>query len=127
MSPRHFNVTQIIFFVIPFVVSINKFSGSCNTIDDPYSQICVPNQRRNFQICDYFEELHIVFIEVKLIINNALLTYLYPNAIKTYLIFNNLLFGRQLLCCFNTTSAVIRNLIVLSSATGKINRIRNHF
>ena len=77
--------------------------------------------------CNHFEELKTVFIEVKLIINNGPLTYVYPNTIKTYLIPNHLLFGRQLLCYSNTTSAVIRNLTVLSSTTDKINRISNHF
>ena len=52
-----------------------------------------------------------------MIINNAPLTYVYPNTIKTYLTPNQLLFGRQLLCYSNTTSAVIRNLTVLSSTT----------
>ena len=77
--------------------------------------------------CDYFEELHLVFIEVKLIINKAPLTYVYPNTIKTYLILNHLLFSKQLLCYSKTTSAVIRNLTVLSSTADKINCIRNHF
>ena len=45
---------------------------------------------------DHFEELHIVLTEVKLIINNGPLTYVYPNTIKTYLTPNHLLFGRQL-------------------------------
>ena len=35
--------------------------------------------------CDHFEELQTVFTEVKLIINNGSLTYVYPNTIKTYL------------------------------------------
>ena len=35
--------------------------------------------------CDHFEELQTEFIEVKLIINNAPLAYVYPNTIKTYL------------------------------------------
>ena len=77
--------------------------------------------------CDHFEELQTVLIKVKLIINNAPLTYVYPNTIKTYLTPNHLLFGRQLLCYSNTTSAVIRNLTVLSSTTDKINCISNHF
>ena len=34
--------------------------------------------------CDDFEELQTVLIEVKLIINNAPLTYVYPNTIKTF-------------------------------------------
>ena len=76
--------------------------------------------------CDHFEELQTVFIEVKLIINTAPLTYVYPNSIKTYLTPNHLLFGRQLLCYSNTTSTVVRNLTVLSSTTDKINRITNH-
>ena len=54
-------------------------------------------------------------------LNNAPFTCVYPNTIKTYLTPNHLLFGRQLLCHFKTTSAAIRNLTVLSSTTEKIN------
>ena len=67
-----------------------------------------------------------MFIEIKLIINHAPLTYIHPNTIKTYLTPNHLLFGRQL-CYSNTTAAVVRNVTVLSSTTDKINRIGNHF
>ena len=74
-----------------------------------------------------FEELQTMLIKVKLIINNPLLTYVYPNTSKTYSTPNHLLFGRQLLCYSNTTSTVVRNLTVLSSTTDKINRISNHF
>ena len=28
----------------PFTVTFNKCGGSCNTIDDPYARICVPNK-----------------------------------------------------------------------------------
>ena len=52
--------------------------------------------------CNHFEELQTVLIEVKLIINNAPLTYVYPNTIKIYLTINNLFFGRQLLYYSNT-------------------------
>ena len=63
--------------------------------------------------CNHFEEeLKTVLTQVKLIINNAT---------------NRLLFGRQLLCCSNTTSTVFRNLTVLSSTADKINHMSNHF
>ena len=62
-----------------------------------------------------------------MIINNAPLTYLYPDTIKTYLSRKHLFFGRQSGCYSNTTSTVVRTLTVLSSTTGKINRISNHF
>ena len=75
---------------------------------------------------NHFEELQSVLTEVKLIINNAPLTYVYPNTIKTCLTPNHSLFDRQLLYYSNTTSTVVRNLIVLSSTTDKINR-SNHF
>ena len=42
--------------------------------------------------CYHFEELQTVLTEVKLIINNARLTYAYPNTIKT---------------CLNTQSFVV--------------------
>ena len=78
-------------------------------------------------LCDHFEELQTVLIQVKLIVNNAPLTYVSPNTIEAYLTPNHLLFGRQLLCYSNTTSTVDRNLTVLSSTTDKINHISNHF
>ena len=78
-------------------------------------------------LCNHFEELQNMLIEVKLIINNAPLTYVYPNIIKTCLTLNHLLFGRQLFYYSNTTSTVVKNLTVLSSTTDKINRISNHF
>ena len=65
--------------------------------------------------------------EVKRIINNAPLTYVYPSTIKTCLTLNHLLFGRPLLYYSNTISTVVRNLTILSSTTDKINRINNHF
>ena len=77
--------------------------------------------------CNHFEEIQSVLIEDKLIINNAPLTYVCPNTIKTYLTLNHLLFGRQLLCYSNTTSTAVRNLTILSSTSDKINCISNHF
>ena len=44
----------------------------------------------------HFEELETALIKVKLIINDAPLTYVYPNITKTYLTPNHVLFGRQL-------------------------------
>ena len=78
-------------------------------------------------ICNHFEELQTVIIEVKLIINNQPLTYVYPNTIKTYLTLNYLLFGRLLLCYSNITLTVVWNLTVLSRTTDKINSISNLF
>ena len=87
-----------------------------------------PIFRNHLFFCDHFKELKTVFIEVKLIIINTPLTYVSPNTIKTYLTPNHLLFvTHKLLCYSNTTSAVIRNLIVLSSTTDTIYRINNHF
>ena len=48
--------------------------------------------------CNHFEELQTVLIAVKLIINNALLAYVYPNTIKTYL---------TLICCLADSYYVI--------------------
>ena len=68
-----------------------------------------------------------MLFEVKLIINNMPLTYVYLDAIEPCLIPNHLLFDTQLLYSSNATSTVVRNLTVLSSTTDKINRISNHF
>ena len=34
-------------FFYPFTVIVNKFGGSCNTIDDPYARLCVSNKVKN--------------------------------------------------------------------------------
>ena len=32
------------------IVSVNKCSGSCSTIDDPYDRVCVPNKVKNMNL-----------------------------------------------------------------------------
>ena len=58
----------------------------------------VKKQPRGF-FCDNFEELQTVFIEVKLFLNNAPLTYVYPNPIKTY--------QHSIICCLAGSYYVI--------------------
>ena len=31
----------------PYSIKINKYSGSCNNINDPYAKLCVPNIVKN--------------------------------------------------------------------------------
>ena len=83
--------------------------------------------RKPLFFCNHFEELQIVLLEVELIINNATLTYVYPNTIKTCLTPDQMLFDRQLFYSSNTISTVIKSLTVLSSYIDKINRTSNHF
>ena len=73
--------------------------------------------------CNHFGELQPVLFEVELIMNNAPLTYVYPNTIETCLKPNYLLFGilQRVIIFFQ------HNPTVLSNATDKVNRISNHF
>ena len=41
-------VDEALFY--PYNVLVNKCSGSCNTLDDPMSKICVPNIIKNVNI-----------------------------------------------------------------------------
>lgn len=59
---------------------------------------------------NHFVELEIVLFQVKLIIDNAPLKYVNPNTRETFLSPNQLLFGRELLYCFNVTPTVTTNL-----------------
>ena len=34
----------------PYSIEINKFSGSCNNINDPYAKLCVPNVVKNINV-----------------------------------------------------------------------------
>ena len=46
-----------------------------------------------FFFCNHFEELQTLLFEVELIIDNAPLTYIYPNTTETCLTPNHLLFA----------------------------------
>ena len=34
----------------PYSITINKYKGSCNTIDDPYSKLCVSYTMKNINV-----------------------------------------------------------------------------
>ena len=34
----------------PFNISVNKYSGSCNNINDPYAKLCVPGVVKNTNV-----------------------------------------------------------------------------
>ena len=42
------NSNNLIFY--PFIIKISKCSGNCNNINNPYSNICVPNIIKNLNI-----------------------------------------------------------------------------
>ena len=42
------NSDEPVFF--PFNIKISKCSGSCNNINDPYAEICVPNIIKNLNV-----------------------------------------------------------------------------
>ena len=58
---------------------------------------------------NHFEELQTVLFEVELIINNAPLTYVYPNTIEICLTPNHFLFSEKLLYFSDTTATAVRN------------------
>ena len=37
----------------PYIVLINKFSGSCNDINDPFAKFCAPDVTRNVNMKVY--------------------------------------------------------------------------
>ena len=34
----------------PYSIKINKCNGSCNTVNDPYAKICVPDEIKNINV-----------------------------------------------------------------------------
>ena len=34
----------------PFSIKVNKCSGSCNNIDDPYAKLCVPDVVKDINV-----------------------------------------------------------------------------
>ena len=44
----HVNTNKPVFY--SFSVKVNKCSGNCNNINDPYARLCVPNVVKNINI-----------------------------------------------------------------------------
>ena len=42
------NINELLFY--PYSIKINKCNGSCNTINDPYAKICVPDKIKNTNV-----------------------------------------------------------------------------
>ena len=42
------NTNNPVFY--PFSVKVNKCSGNCNNINDPYDRLCVPNIVKNIKL-----------------------------------------------------------------------------
>ena len=45
LAQHNTNSNETLYY--PFTLSVNKFGGSCNTINDPYIRVCVPNKVKN--------------------------------------------------------------------------------
>ena len=37
-------------FFSPYSIEVNKCSGSCNNINDPYAKLCVPDAVKNINV-----------------------------------------------------------------------------
>ena len=47
----NFNNNDLVFY--PFSIKVNKCSGSCNKINDPYAKLCVPDTIKNMNVNVY--------------------------------------------------------------------------
>ena len=48
IRPEIININSINPIFYPFSIKINKCSGNCNNISDPYSRICIPDAVKKF-------------------------------------------------------------------------------
>ena len=42
------NTNEPMFY--PYSITINKCKGSCNTINDPYAKLCIPDTTKNINV-----------------------------------------------------------------------------
>ena len=45
--PQVMNINNEYPFLYPYSIEVNKCSGSCNNINDPYSKLCAPDVVKN--------------------------------------------------------------------------------
>ena len=50
IRPQVVNINSDNLFFYPYNIEVNKCSGSCNNINDPYSKFCVPNVAKNINV-----------------------------------------------------------------------------
>ena len=50
VSPEIINVNSNNPIFYPFSIKINKCSGNCNNINDPYAKICVPDTIKDLNV-----------------------------------------------------------------------------
>ena len=51
------NTNESLFY--PYSIKINRCKGNCNTINDPYAQICVPDNNTNVKVFN-LEHFHML-------------------------------------------------------------------
>ena len=49
VRPKTININSSNPIFYPFSVTINRCSGTCNNINDPYARICVPGTVKKFK------------------------------------------------------------------------------
>ena len=50
VRPKIININSNNPIFYPFSIKINKCSGNCNNINDPYAKICVPDTVKNLNV-----------------------------------------------------------------------------
>ena len=50
IKPEIININSNNPIFYPFSIKINKCSGNCNNINDPYARVCVPDIVKNFNV-----------------------------------------------------------------------------
>ena len=49
----------------PYSIKVNKCSGSCNNINDPYAELCVPDVVKNMNV-KVFQRWNVVNVGIKI-------------------------------------------------------------
>ena len=50
IRPQLINVNSNESLFYPYNIEVNKCSGSCNNINDPYAKLCVPDVAKNMNV-----------------------------------------------------------------------------
>ena len=50
VRPKIVNINSNDPILYPFSIKVNKCSGHCNSINDPYAKICVPDTVKNLNV-----------------------------------------------------------------------------
>ena len=59
-------------YYYPLIISMNRYNGSCNTMEDPFGRICVPNETGHMMIASVTRDKNGTMLSINVTVKKPL-------------------------------------------------------